>query len=154
MTKLYPALLAPLFFIYQWRRGGLRSILSSVFTFLVVLEGISIPLLILDAGGFISSFTIQSGRALQLESLYSSLLLLGQSLGIISAQPVQGPISLDIVSPLAEHWENACSCLWEQDCWRFTVYIGVIAARVLSPPLLPHRPHRSLPLCLTTPLLR
>jgi uncharacterized membrane protein len=102
MTKLYPALLAPLFFIYQWRRGGLRSVLSSVFTFLVVLEGISIPLLVLDAGGFISSFTIQSGRALQLESLYSSLLLLGQSLGIISAQPVQGPISLDIVSPLAE----------------------------------------------------
>jgi hypothetical protein len=68
----------------------------------VVLEGISIPLLIFNADGFISSFTVQSGRALQLESLYSSFLLLGQSLGIVSAQPVQGPISLDIVSPLAE----------------------------------------------------
>jgi uncharacterized membrane protein len=102
MTKLYPALLAPLFFICQWRRGGLRSVFPSIFTFLVVLEGISIPLLIFNADGFISSFTVQSGRALQLESLYSSFLLLGQSLGIVSAQPVQGPISLDIVSPLAE----------------------------------------------------
>ncbi len=101
MTKLYPALLAPLFLIYQWRRGGLRGVLSPVFTFLVGIELISIPLMILNCNGFISSFTIQSGRPLQLESLYSSLLLLGQSLGILSDQPVQGNISLDIASPLA-----------------------------------------------------
>ncbi len=101
MTKLFPALLAPLFLIYQWRRGGLRGVIPSVATFAAVMLFIAVPLLALNSHGFISSFTVQSQRPLQLESTYSSLLLLGQSLGIVSAQPVQGNISLDIVSPLA-----------------------------------------------------
>jgi len=101
MTKLYPALLAPLFLIYQWRRGGLRSVIPSVATFAVATLLIAAPLLALNSHGFISSFTVQSQRPLQLESTYSSLLLLGNSLGLIKAQPVQGPISLNIDSSLA-----------------------------------------------------
>ena len=101
MTKLYPALLAPLFLIYQWRRGGLRSAIPSMATFAVATLLIAAPLLALNSHGFISSFTVQSQRPLQLESTYSSLLLLGNSLGLISAQPVQGPISLNIDSSLA-----------------------------------------------------
>jgi uncharacterized membrane protein len=101
MTKLYPALLAPLFLIYQWRRGGLRRVIPSIATFSAAILLIAGPLMALNSHGFISSFTVQSQRPLQLESTYSSLLLLGQSLGIVSAQPVQGNISLDIVSPLA-----------------------------------------------------
>ena len=101
MTKLYPALLAPLFLIYQCRRGGLRSAIPSMATFAVATLLISAPLLALNSHGFISSFTVQSQRPLQLESTYSSLLLLGNSLGLIKAQPVQGPISLNIDSSLA-----------------------------------------------------
>jgi len=101
MTKLYPALLAPLFLIYQWRRGGLRSAMPSMATFAVATLLIAAPLLALSSHGFISSFTIQSQRPLQLESTYSSLLLLGNSLGLIKAQPVQGLISLNIDSSLA-----------------------------------------------------
>ena len=101
MTKLYPALLAPLFLIYQWRRGGLRSAIPSMATFAVATLLIAAPLLALNSHGFISSFTVQSQRPLQLESTYSSLLLLGNSLGLISAQPVQGPISFNIASSLA-----------------------------------------------------
>ena len=101
MTKLFPALLAPLFLIYQWRRGGLRGVIPSVITFAAVTLLIGVPFLALSPHGFISSFTVQSGRPLQLESTYSSLLLLGNSLGILSAQPVQGPISLNISSSLS-----------------------------------------------------
>ncbi len=101
MTKLYPALLAPLFLIYQWRREGLRSAIPSMATFAMATLLIAAPLLALNSQGFISSFTVQSQRPLQLESTYSSLLLLGNSLGLISAQPVQGPISLNIASSLA-----------------------------------------------------
>jgi uncharacterized membrane protein len=101
MTKFFPALLAPLFLIYQWRRGGLRSVIPSVAAFAAVTLLIAVPLLALNSQGFISSFTIQSQRPLQLESTYSSLLLLGNSLGIVSAQPIQGGISFDIASPLA-----------------------------------------------------
>jgi uncharacterized membrane protein len=101
MTKLYPGLLAPLFLIYQWRRGGLRSTIPSMAAFTVVILLIVVPLSALDSHGFISSFTIQSQRALQLESTYASLLLLSNSLGMISAQPIQGNISFDIASSLA-----------------------------------------------------
>jgi uncharacterized membrane protein len=101
MTKLYPALLAPLFLIYQWRRGGLRSAIPSVITFAAVTLIIAVPFLALSPQGLISSFTVQSGRPLQLESTYSSLLLLGNSLGILIAQPFQGPISFNIASSLA-----------------------------------------------------
>jgi uncharacterized membrane protein len=101
MTKLFPGLLAPLFLIYQWRRGGLRSMIPSVAMFAVVVLAISVPLLAVSSHGFISSFTVQSRRPLQLESTYSSLLVLGNSLGLISAQPIQGSISFDISSSLA-----------------------------------------------------
>ncbi|RJO60752.1 MAG: DUF2029 domain-containing protein [Dehalococcoidia bacterium] len=101
MIKLSPGLLAPLFLIYQWRRGGLRSVIPSVAAFAAVTLLIAVPLLALDRHGFISSFTIQGQRALQLESTYSSLLLLGNSLGIVSAYPIQGSISYDIASSLA-----------------------------------------------------
>jgi uncharacterized membrane protein len=101
MTKLYPALLAPLFLIYQWRRGGLRSAIPSMATFAVATLLIAAPLLALNSHGFISSFTVQSQRPLQLESTYSSLLLLGNSLGLVKAQPIQGNISFDIASTLA-----------------------------------------------------
>lgn len=102
LTKLFPVLLAPLFLIYQWRRAGLRSVILSVVTFAVVALLIAAPLMVLDSQGFISSFAIQGRRALQLESTYSSLLLLGNSLGLVSAYPIQGSISFDIASPLAE----------------------------------------------------
>lgn len=101
MTKLFPGLLAPLFLIYQWKRGGLSRLIPSLVTFGAVILIIALPLLVISSHGFISSFTIQSRRPLQLESTYSSLLLLGNSLGILKAQPIQGSISFDISSSLA-----------------------------------------------------
>jgi uncharacterized membrane protein len=101
MTKLFPGLLAPLFLIYQWRREGFRRLVPSAVTFVLVVLAIAMPFFMLNRQGFIDSFTVQSGRALQLESTYSSILLLGNSLGMISAQPIQGPISFDIASSLA-----------------------------------------------------
>jgi uncharacterized membrane protein len=101
MTKLFPGLLAPLFLVYQWRRGGLRSVIPSLASFALVVVAISVPLLAISTHGYISSFTVQSGRPLQLESTYSSLLLLGNSLGLLVAQPVQGSMSLNISSSLS-----------------------------------------------------
>jgi uncharacterized membrane protein len=101
MTKLFPGLLAPFFLIYQFRRGGLRAIVPSAATFAAVTLLVAAPFMVLNSHDFIASFTVQSQRSLQLESTYSSLLLLGDSLGLVSAQPVQGSISYDIVSPLA-----------------------------------------------------
>jgi uncharacterized membrane protein len=106
MTKLYPAVLAPLFLIYQWRHGGWRRLWPSLVVFVLILVLIAGPALKLAGGEFVSSFTIQSNRSLQVESLYASLLLLMNSLGLVSATTVQGPMSFDISSPMAKPLEN------------------------------------------------
>lgn len=101
MTKLYPVVLAPIFLIYQWRRCNRRRIWQSLAVFVLTLMLIAAPALVLGKGGFINSFTVQSDRALQLESLYASLLLLLNSLGIVDAVAVRGEMSFDVSSPLA-----------------------------------------------------
>ncbi|MCL2140656.1 MAG: hypothetical protein FWH42_03115 [Dehalococcoidia bacterium] len=100
MTKLFPAVLAPLFIIYQWKRYGWKQLEPSMVVGVLTLGLIAGPALILGAEGFINSITVQSARAIQLESLYSSILLLGDSLGLVTATTVQGPMSFDISSPL------------------------------------------------------
>ncbi len=98
MTKLVPGLLAPLFLIYQWKQGGLRSVIPGLAIFTGIIFAIAVPFFAISSHGFIASFTIQGQRPLQLESIYSSVLLLLSSLGLISAVPVQGQISFDLVS--------------------------------------------------------
>lgn len=102
MTKLFPGVLAPVFLIYQWRRAGLRRFLPSAAVFILTLLLIAVPMLLISRQGFIDSFIVQGQRSLQLESIYSSFLLLANSLGISSAYPIQGSISFDIYSSLAE----------------------------------------------------
>ncbi len=101
LTKLFPAVLAPLFLIYQWRKGGFKQLIPSLAVFAAASVAIAVPFLFINAEGFKAAFTEQSGRALQLESLYSSLLLLASSLGITTATPIQGPISFDLSAPLS-----------------------------------------------------
>ena len=107
MTKLIPGLLAPLFLIYQWKQGGWRSLIPGLIVFAGVILVIALPFIAYSSHGFIASFTVQGRRPLQLESIYSSILLLLGSLGLISAVPVQGQISFDLVSsaagPLAKY---------------------------------------------------
>ena len=107
MTKLIPGLLAPLFLIYQWKHGWWRSLIPGLVIFAGVILVIALPFIAYSSHGFIASFTVQGRRPLQLESIYSSILLLLGSLGLISAVPVQGQISFDLVSsaagPLAKY---------------------------------------------------
>ena len=101
MTKLIPGLLAPLFLIYQWKQGGWRSVIPGLVIFAGMILIIALPFISYSSHGFIAAFTVQGRRPLQLESTYSSILLLMSSLGLISAVPVQGLISFDLVSPAA-----------------------------------------------------
>ena len=101
MTKLVPGLLAPLFLLYQWKQGGWRSVIPGLVVFGGVILVIALPFIAYSSHGFIASFTVQGGRPLQLESTYSSILLLLGSLGLISAVPVQGRISFDLASSVS-----------------------------------------------------
>jgi uncharacterized membrane protein len=101
LIKLYPALLAPIFLIYQWRHQRWQSLVVPVLTFVVIVAAVALPFYRLDSRGFIESFTIQGERSLQIESTYSSVLLIGYTLGLTPARIYLGQISFNLEAPLA-----------------------------------------------------
>lgn len=103
MTKLYPAALAPVFLIYQVKHHGSRHIIAQLAVFASVILIMAVPFLAIGGDGFIEAFTVQGGRDLQVESVYASFLLLGQMLGIGTAQVYQGRYSVDVEAPLSQH---------------------------------------------------
>ncbi len=102
MTKLYPAALAPLFFVYQLKHYRWQQLIIPIVIFLLVILDMARPFIFIDIGGFIEAFTVQGSRDLQVESVYASLLLLGQMLGIGTAQVYQGRYSVDVEAPLSQ----------------------------------------------------
>lgn len=99
MTKIYPAVLAPLFFIHHLKHK--EPLIDALTVFIIVTLAVGVPFLIIGGEGFIQAFTMQGGRDLQVESTYASILLLLQTLGIGTAQVYQGRSSLDVEAPLS-----------------------------------------------------
>jgi len=101
MTKLYPAIIAPIFLLYYFRHRQHRRIITGVTTFAIATVIIIVPWLLICPDGFWYSFTYHAQRGLQLESTYSSFLLLGHTLGITSV-PIEEILKVQTVtSPLA-----------------------------------------------------
>lgn len=84
MTKVYPAALLPVFLLYHYRKHSYQGIGSAVFTFAVTGLAIALPFVLMSPGGLLDSFTYHAQRGIQLESTYSSLLLVAGTLGWIS----------------------------------------------------------------------
>jgi uncharacterized membrane protein len=104
MTKVYPLVIAPVFLLYQVSQRHYRKAVWGVVTFAAVLAVFIIAGLLLSPQGFWNSFSLQLQRGLHADSTYSSLLLLGKTLGLVQAniQIVEPtPLSVDVVSPLA-----------------------------------------------------
>ena len=101
MTKIYPAILAPIFLLYHWRHRQNRQAIAGVATFAITTAAIVIPCLLLSPDGFWNSLTYHAQRGLQCESTYSSFLLLGQTLGLTSVEMEFSFGSLNVTSPLA-----------------------------------------------------
>ena len=74
-AKLYPLVLVPLAGIWVWRRSGRRAALVSLAVFAAVLLACFLPFLALAPHGVWESFTRQTGRPLQIESLGAGVLL-------------------------------------------------------------------------------
>jgi glycosyl transferase family 87 len=83
VTKIYPAVLLPLFVAYVWRLQGRRAALVTLGVFATVVVTIALPFAVLGPDGFASSIGRQVSRPLQIESLGSSFLLVAhQVLGL------------------------------------------------------------------------
>lgn len=82
LTKIYPALILPLYFIIDWRTSGKRSAGEGLLLFMgIVLLGI-IPFLILSPRETVGAFAGQAGRGFAVASVYATLLLAGRSFGV------------------------------------------------------------------------
>lgn len=102
MTKIYPAIMAPIFLLYYLRHRQYRRIIIGMSTFAITTAIIITPWLVLSPDGFWHSFSYQAQRGLQLESTYSSFLLLGHTLGITSVCVEEVFRVQTVVSPLAD----------------------------------------------------
>jgi len=114
LTKLFPAVLIPLFIIYDFKRGNIGRPIKGAIAFLLVCALIAAPLLVFDSQGLLHSFTYHAERGLQCESTYASFLLIAEYFGIISLDTELGNGSVNVVSDLANtlaNWSTLISAI-------------------------------------------
>lgn len=102
MTKIYPAIIAPIFLLYYLHRHQYRHIITGVVTFVITTAIIVVPPLLLSPEGFWHSLTYHAQRGLQIESTYASFLLMGQIFGLTSVEFEYSFGSTNVASPLAD----------------------------------------------------
>ncbi|HSW58739.1 MAG TPA: glycosyltransferase family 87 protein [Dehalococcoidales bacterium] len=83
MTKLYPAVLAPVYLIIYLKNRQIRPLISGVAAFGIVCLSILLPFLIAGPQYLMSLVDYHSLRNIQLESLYSSILLVCYKTGLL-----------------------------------------------------------------------
>jgi uncharacterized membrane protein len=104
MTKIYPIVIAPIFLIYELSQHRYKEVLMEIGLSALIAEIIIAPGFFISPAGFINSFLVQMHRGLQLESTYSSFILLFQNLGLTKIYVESaGPLiaSMDVISPAA-----------------------------------------------------
>ena len=102
-AKVYPVVLLPPALVYVWRTAGRRAAAWSAAAFAAVAAIVIVPFLALSPHGLVESFRAQAGRALQVESLFGSLLGVADRLGWYSAHVVHRTghaISYDLTGTL------------------------------------------------------
>jgi hypothetical protein len=83
-AKLFPFVLVPLGLLYVLRHEGRSAARRALLWFVAVLAVVVLPFALLGPGGLRFSVAQQSGRALQIESVGSALLLAAHELGAYS----------------------------------------------------------------------
>jgi uncharacterized membrane protein len=105
-AKVYPVVLVPPALVYVWRTAGRRAAawsLAAFAAFAAVAAVVIVPFLVLAPHGLAESFRAQAARALQVESLFGSLLGVADRLGWYAAHVVHRTghaISYDLTGTL------------------------------------------------------
>jgi uncharacterized membrane protein len=99
--KIYPIIIIPIFLLYHIVNRSYRQLVAGILTFLFTSVLAIVPSLLISPSGILQPLTYQSGRPLQLESTYASLLLVCQNLGLTSLIHVSSFGSENVVSTVA-----------------------------------------------------
>jgi uncharacterized membrane protein len=102
MTKLFPALVIPLFFIYQLRQKQYKQIVQGAAIFIAITLVISSYWLVKNPGAYMSGYLYHLDRSLHSESVYGSFLLMGKLFGLTDMTGGFSFGSWNLFSPLAD----------------------------------------------------
>ncbi len=102
LTKIYPIFIAPLFLIYYIRNREYRHLWSGVATLAAVILAVLLPFFVISFDSLKYLVYYHSQRGLQVESIYSSVLLVAEKFGLISFQLILDFGSWNLVSPVAD----------------------------------------------------
>ncbi|HYZ79050.1 MAG TPA: glycosyltransferase 87 family protein [Gaiellaceae bacterium] len=101
-AKIFPVVLVPLAYLHVARRIGVREARRGLLAFAVALAVVVLPFVALSPGGVRFSLARQTGRALQIETLGSSLLLGLHALGGYATHPSFGSGSWNLTGGLPD----------------------------------------------------
>lgn len=102
MTKVYPVVVVPVLLIDLLCRRRYRESFYGVAVFAAVCTVVILPFAVLSPDHFFDFFGYHMLRGLQIESIYSSILLLGHTLGLTSLDINFSYGAWNIVSPLSD----------------------------------------------------
>ncbi len=86
MTKLYPAVIAPVFLISNLVNRRYQRVVAGSATFALAAALTAIPFFLMSPSGFISMFAFHAKRGIQFESTYSALLMLAHRFNLVPAK--------------------------------------------------------------------
>ncbi len=102
MAKLFPAIIAPVYIAYYLINRQYKRIWSGIGIFAGVSLMAFLPFLIAGPGSLLSLLDYHALRGVQLESVYSGLLLMANKLGLITIELEFSAGSWNVASPLAD----------------------------------------------------
>jgi len=101
-AKLYPLIIAPLFFLYLLRQKQYRRLVQGIVIFGGVILVLNLPWVIINADGFWQFLSYHLERGLHSESSYGSVILMGQVMGLTQVEAGLTYGSWNIISSTAD----------------------------------------------------
>jgi uncharacterized membrane protein len=102
MTKLYPAIIAPVYVLCYLRNRQYHTLATTLATFILICLIILAPFLIISPESIQNLIVYHGQRGLQIESTYSAIVMILSKLGLTNAATVFNYGSWNLTGPLAD----------------------------------------------------
>jgi len=132
-AKLYPLIIAPLFFLYLLRQGQYRRLVQGIAIFGGVILVLNLPWVIINADGFWQFLSYHLERGLHSESSYGSVILMGQVMGLMQVEAGLTYGSWNIISSTADTMASYSFYITVPLLCFFTLYLKILLKKPPPP---------------------